>query len=188
MYICNGQLSIPISQGREEETYSIIPKSACSSVRLLPQRNEKVVAKWNKSYLVKMRVEFHLKRPFRQDVVCEMRGCTRCDGESNSSLATGAVTRYSSHSLAVVGDAVCFLKGEERGGRTDTIELVDRGSGEIRTLVQFNPICVTCTWKEGKGRNDRRRIVEAPCSMYSSTPNRTLISMGTMELFSYLLP
>ena len=91
-------------------------------VRLLPQRNEKVVAKWNKSYLVKMRVEFHLKRPFRQDVVCEMRGCTRCDGESNSSLATGAVTRYSSHSLAVVGDAVCFLKGEERGGRADGLK------------------------------------------------------------------
>ena len=88
--------------------------------RLLPQRHEKVVAKWNKSCLVKMRVEFHLKRPLRQDVVCEMRGCLRSDGESNSSLATGAVTRYSPHSLAVVADAVCFLKGEGRTRRTDS--------------------------------------------------------------------
>ena len=51
-----------------------------------------------------------------------MRGCTRSDGESNSSLATGAVTRYSSHSLAVDGDAVCFLKGEKGGGRTDAAD------------------------------------------------------------------
>ena len=39
-------------------------------VRLLPQRNEEVAAKWSKSYSVKMRVEFHLQRPFRQARCC----------------------------------------------------------------------------------------------------------------------
>ena len=50
--------------------------------------------------------------------------------------------------------------GEESGGRTEgrTIELVDRGSGEIRTLVQFTPICVTYVHMEGsKGRNAQEK-------------------------------
>ena len=68
-----------------------------------------------------------------------MRGCTRCDGESNSSLATGAVTRYSSHSLA---DAVCFLKGEERGGRTRGRTQEDRSEGDTGHLYpRFDTGC-----------------------------------------------